>query len=481
MQHRFDGAREIAERVGQEALAALSGEGREAVWHWAGAPGARRTIVNVLPWARRRSIALALPAGRARRYVARTAAGDLPAQVLRAGDERRALVIADLPPLGSLPLELVPGPGPAVAAPATVAGPRTIDNGLLRVTVAGNGTLTVTDRSGGRRWTGLHVFEDQADRGDEYTFAPLEGETPWSSATCAAAVRVIEAGPLRAELEVRLTLSLPAELSANRRRRVGRASCPVLTRVRLEAGIDRVELSTRFVNRASDHRLRVRFPDRTGDPARIRAQTAFAVVERPARPVWNERWVEQPHTTHHTAGTVCAGDLCLMTRGLPEYEAIPRRRGGVDLALTLLRAVGWLSRDDLPSRPVAAGPAIRVPAAQGLGERRCEYALSLRGGSGDAALVRAADDYRMTAADGPGTIDLGGVLDVAGEGFSCTALKGAEDGDGLILRLYNPGSEPAWASVSRAVERCRLDETGGEPVAGRVDLRPCEILTLRIR
>ena len=39
MRHRFDVAREIAERVGQEALAALSGEGREAIWHWAGEPG----------------------------------------------------------------------------------------------------------------------------------------------------------------------------------------------------------------------------------------------------------------------------------------------------------------------------------------------------------------------------------------------------------------------------------------------------------
>jgi alpha-mannosidase len=368
-----------------------------------------------------------------------------------------------------------------VAEPATVAGPRTIGNGLLRVTVARNGALTVTDRSNGRRWTGLHVFEDQADRGDEYTFAPLEGETPWSSANCTATVRVVEPGPLRAELEVQLSFSLPAELSADRRRRIGRANCHVLTRVRIEAGVDRVELSTRFVNRASDHRLRVRFPDRTGDPSRVRAQSAFAVVERPARPNWNERWVERPPLTHHTAGLVCAGELCLMTRGLPEYEAVPRRRGGVDLALTLLRAVGWLSREDLPARPVAAGPALRVPGAQGLGERRCEYALSLRGGAGDAPLVRATEDYRMAAADGPGTIALQGALEVAGEGFSCTALKRAEDGDGLMLRLHNPGRGPAWVSVPRAVERCRLDETCGEPVDGRIELRPYEIVTLRIR
>jgi mannosylglycerate hydrolase len=341
--------------------------------------------------------------------------------------------------------------------------------------------LTVTAGASGRRWGGLHLFEDQADRGDEYTFCPLEGDAPWTSANCTATVRVVEPGPLRAELEVRVALPLPAGLSADRRRRVGHATCLAVTRVRLEAGIDRVELSTRLVNRASDHRLRVRFRDRTGDPARVRAQSTFAVVERPARPAWNERWVEPPALTHHTAGLVCAGDLCLMTRGLPEYEAIPRPRGGVDLALTLVRAVGWLSREDLPTRPGAAGPQIAVPDAQGLGERRCEYALSLGGGADDAALVRATEDYRFGAADAPGRVDLDGVLDVDGERFACTAVKRAEDGDGLIMRVHNPGRRRGWVRVDRAVERCRLDETGGVPVDGPVQLAPYEIVTLRVR
>jgi alpha-mannosidase len=481
MRHRFDVAREIAERIGQEALAALSGEGSEAMWHWAGVPGARRTIVNVLPWARRRSIALALPWPHARRCGARTAAGDLPVQLVGRGVDRRALVIADLEAFGSLPLELIDAQTAPASDVARVVGARALENRFLRVTVAGNGTLTVTDRSTRRRWSGLHLFEDQADRGDEYTFCPLEGEEPWTSAGCAASVRVVEPGPLRAELEVRVALPLPAALSADRRRRVGRATCVALTRVRLEAGIDRVELSTRLVNRASDHRVRVRFPDRTGDRARVRAQSAFAVVQRPARPVWNERWVEPPHATHHTAGMVCAGELCLMTHGLPEYEAMPRERGGVDLALTLLRAVGWLSRDDLPTRPQPAGPSIAVPDAQGLGERFGEYALSVRGGLDDAALVRATEDYRFAAADGPGLIELAGVLEVSGERFGCTALKRADNGDGIILRVHNPGRRPGWIRVGRAAERCRLDETAVAPVQGQVELGPYEIVTLRLR
>jgi alpha-mannosidase len=480
MHHRFDVGREIGERVGQTALAALAGQGREAIWHWAGEPGLERSVVNVLPWARRCAIELPLPEPRARRYAARTDVGELPVQLLRTG-ERRALVVADLPGLGSLGLELSPGREAATAESAAVTGARSIENRFLRVTVAPNGTLTLTDRASGRSWQGLHLFEDRADRGDEYTFCPLEGEEPWTSSGRRATVRVTARGPLRAELEVRLALNLPAALARNRRRRVGRATSWAITRVRLDAGIDRVELATRLVNRSSDHRLRVHFPDRTGDPGRIRAQSAFAIVERPARPVWDERWVEAPHLTHATIGLVCAGELCLMTRGLPEYEAIPRPRGGVDLALTLVRSVGWLSRGDLPPRPVHAGPAIRTPDAQGLGERVSEYALGVRGGADDAALVRACDDYRFAAADGPGRIALDGVLDVEGERFAVSALKRAEDGDGVTLRVYNPGQAPGWVRVSRRAERCRLDETGGEPVDGRVELGPYEIVTLRLR
>jgi alpha-mannosidase len=98
--------------------------------------------------------------------------------------------------------------------------------------------------------------------------------------------------------------------------------------------------------------------------------------------------------------------------------------------------------------------------------------------------VRATEDYRLEPADGPGRIVLDGILDVRGEGFAAGALKAAEDRDGVVLRLYNPGREPGFAEIAgavAAVERCRLDETGGEPAAGRVELGPGEILTLRIR
>jgi alpha-mannosidase len=76
--------------------------------------------------------------------------------------------------------------------------------------------------------------------------------------------------------------------------------------------------------------------------------------------------------------------------------------------------------------------------------------------------------------------------------FSC--LKGAEDGDGVVLRMFNPGSAPATVRVDggggvngarggvEAVERLRLDETALAPLdGGDFAVAPGEIATVRLR
>ena len=62
--------------------------------------------------------------------------------------------------------------------------------------------------------------------------------------------------------------------------------------------------------------------------------------------------------------------------------------------------------------------------------------------------------------------------------FSC--LKGAEDGDGLILRCFNPKAVPAHADIAGdfTISRARLDETA---TARGLELGPGEIATFRLR
>ena len=55
--------------------------------------------------------------------------------------------------------------------------------------------------------------------------------------------------------------------------------------------------------------------------------------------------------------------MTVANRGLAEVDAVPEADGTTSLAVTLLRAVGWLSRGDLRLRPGDAGPGLATPGA----------------------------------------------------------------------------------------------------------------------
>lgn len=289
------------------------------------------------------------------------------------------------------------------------------------------------------------VFEDEPDAGDLYTFCP--------------------GGPVtRAELvgsrvDPDGSLVLEHELPGIRITTVARAC------------LGRIELRTTVENDASDHRLRVHVA--TDGCDEVRAESQFAVVRRPVVvPVPRAAWVEPPVAAQHMLGAVALGPLALFTKGLPEYEAA---RDG--LRLTLLRCVGTISRPNgLPTRPVDAGPGIDTPDGQCLGRHVFEWAIRHDADRlSDAALIRAGQDYRTGFLAGdPFDPPLALSGDVV---FSC--LKGAEDGEGTILRVFNPNDRPEEVRIDGVdAVRVRLDEE--DRVAGDAELAPGEIATFRV-
>jgi alpha-mannosidase len=293
----------------------------------------------------------------------------------------------------------------------------------------------------------LLVFEDEPDIGDLYTFCP-GGET-----TSAELVSSRPNG--NAHL-------LEHELPGIR----------IETTIRHIPGLDRIEVTSTVENEAEDHRLRVLV--RSQEAAEeVRAESQFAVVRRPlVPPPPRADWVEPPVTTAHTLGAVALGELVLLTKGLPEYEASPE-----GLRLTLLRCVGTISRPGgLPTRPFAAGPDIATPDGQCRGRHVFEYALRFDGDElSNAGLVRSSQDYRTEFHRGDpfeSMLELGG--DVV---FSC--LKQAEDASGLVLRVFNPNPEPVSLTLNLPTRRIRLDEE--EDLDGGLELAPGEIATFLIR
>jgi alpha-mannosidase len=298
-----------------------------------------------------------------------------------------------------------------------------------------------------------------------------------------------------------MTYSLPVSLTADRRgRSEERVECEIVTRVSLYPSVARLDIESEVENRARDHRLRVHFP--TGIRAECsHAEQHFGVVSRPIGvPAHDDTWFETPVATYPQRAFVDISDgergLMLANRGLPEYEAFEEPDGTITLALTLLRCVEWLSRDDLATRRGHAGPGMHTPGAQMQGRWKFHYSLIPHEGGWETAFAEVHRFARRLRAirtsRGDGTLPpSGSLVEIEPPEVILSALKLAEDGDGVSARVYNIADREVSGSMtlhgaSGAVEKVNLNEEDtatANTEDGRtiLSLRPNEIATFKFR
>ena len=363
--------------------------------------------------------------------------------------------IADLPALGHARFVLAEADDIESEAPDPVrVEGNELDNGLCRVRLHPDGRFDLLDRTADREFEGLNVLEDTEDVGDEYDFSRAPRSMTMTSRGLEGTVRTVREGGWSAILSSRFEMDIPEAAAPDRQgRSATRQSCPVEVRVELRTGSPLVRVETRFDNRVDDHRLRALFP--TGAIAdRVWSDGHFLVNRRPLPdPQAGEGWVQPPAGTYpqQEYSLVQDGDggLAIFNRGLPEIEARADDDGNVELALTLLRGVGWLSRDDFESRLHSnAGPTLFTPEAQCPGTHTFQYAvLPFRGEFRDSAVRPWSRRYRVEpvtvqgvrAGSRTGRRSL--LRQVSGRA-TITAIKRHERRDTLVVRLYNPFPEP---------------------------------------
>ena len=350
------------------------------------------------------------------------------------------------------------------AGGASVNG-RTLRNEALEVRLGRTGTLDVTDRLTRQRYRNLLAFESSGDEGDTYTYSPPPRDRLRRSRSLAR-IRVLAAGPLVAALEARWRFPGGTALHAG-----GTGDVGVRLIVALYAGSPAVRCSLEIDNQARDHRLRVRLP--TGLPGGSAfAGGQFNPVARAPVTVEPGRYSrEAPVTTapaHRFVARVAKNrGLALLAPGFFEYELSP----GGDLLLTLIRAVGQLSRADLPTRPGHAGWPVPTPLAQCPGVDRLQLGIApltqpqMESGTRvhhlweDLFLPIQPVWFRQAS---PLSLPSFGVR-LEGEGLVFACIKPAERGDAVVLRCYNGTGRPTagtWqlSSMVRSAQRARADE-----------------------
>src|SRR6266571_629730 len=392
-------------------------------------------------------------------------------------------VAADLPAYGLKTFWLYPRglkEEHSTSATSLSSQQNSIENEWYRVEASTeDGTLTVTDKQTGAIFTGLNRFVDGGDVGDLYTYCPPAHDTLISAPLEPPRIDLINNDSVRATLRISGRWALPGACSANRTERSSRTTvCQIVSDVSLVPGLRRIDIHTSIENKVKDHRLRVIFPV-SYKVETVAAEGTFEVRERPVRserPANVTDWIEEPTNSFPqkrfvdiSNGTIGLG---VLNRGLPEYEIIdlaPNASAetlagitgqGQAVALTLLRCVEWLSRGDLSTRRGHAGPMEYSPEAQCLGHHEFDYALVPHPGNWEAeeALVlREAQAFNtpvraMIADQHEGQLpSRTALIEVEPRELVVSAIKHANNGQGLIVRIYNPLSHAVEASLKPGV------------------------------
>jgi mannosylglycerate hydrolase len=324
-------------------------------------------------------------------------------------------------------------------------------------------------------------------------------------------------GPLRGELAVRRSYRWPVGLEADGAARSAElAAVHSLLRAELRAGEPFVRLRLELDNPCRDHRLRLHVP-LAGPAAGSSAEGQLAVVDRGTQAEGGHG--EVPLPTFPASGFVDAGGVAVLLDHVTEYEL------GTDppeLALTVVRAVGQISRDVHPYREEPAGPQTPTPGAQCLGPVVTDLAVlphpgawhadgvlthmecfrhdllaAAGSGGGSGGLKPSPPEHRGSGGleagppvdRGPGPVRglEGGGLSIDGEGVVLSSLR--RRGDWLELRLACQHPGPVAATVTGGVVAARAADLLGRPgpdlpVAGgelRLALGAWEIRTVQLR
>jgi alpha-mannosidase len=376
------------------------------------------------------------------------------------------------------------------------------ENRYVSFRIASDGGLRVTDKHGNVTYTGLHHFEDVEDAGDDYSYCPCEQSQTISTRGLPTSVRQVIHGENLVTFEVKWRLEIPEGLSQDRKQRAARTvALPIVTRISLYRDQPGIFVETDIDNQARDHKISVLFPTDLNPPQAF-VDESFVVLGRNIDLPDSTGWVEDPtpimHQRAFTDLSEAGRGLAILNRGLPAIE-VTREPAGVQLALMLLRSVGWLSRDDLSNRRVAAGPLVPTPGAQCIGRYHYEYAILPHAGNWrdvyptayqyvSPLLLARADTHEgldlremnITRDDptkvkaipwprgGPNPDNLS-FISVDMPELVVSAIRRSQDDKGLIVRFYNISSEPITAMVKlchalEAVWLVNLNEERQEPV-----------------
>lgn len=314
-------------------------------------------------------------------------------------------------------------------------------------TVESNGTLRVEHC--GRTLEDLCYVEDVEDVGDEYNYSYARREK-YDSKNCRAKIETKVESSFLKRVEASFSMNVPAQINEDRKSRSKQmTTIPFKFVYTFYRDEKRVDVDVFFTNTAKDHRLSVVFPLRNLDE--LITDGYFGPIERKIQKFEADysSWSELPSNQFPVYWFVSVPSyrMTIVPKGLREIFVDES-----GLHLTILRSVGWLSRDDLITRRGHAGPGFETPEAQGLGKHRVSFSILLH----DEYDIEHIYEAVRKCTIGPIAVQarfkkLPERVPVVVEKGFVSALKPAERG--VILRAFCPdGARPSIRTKRQILE-----------------------------
>ncbi len=358
--------------------------------------------------------------------------------------------------------------------------PFKMENDHVCVEIDQDGTLRVTHKKTGRVYSGLNLFVDDGESGMAWRHIPPAYDRVVTSRGSLKHVSVVDNGPLQATMRIDYEMSIPVRLDEGESDPVKRldgngdeatrsdeeAPLRITSFVTLRQGSPYLEIKTRVENNCRDHRLRVAFP--TWIKTNVcHVESAFDVVERGVERGEDSPWVGPWNPASPMLNFVDLSDgnagLAVLVDGIREYEVSedPSRT----IYLTLFRAyevalttVAWRWERH---------PEMELSQAPGVHE--FTYALMPHEGNWIEGKVAEHSEalnlpplVAQTSGHEGSMPKTGSFLEIQPAEVRVSAVKKPEEGEGMIVRIYNPTSDSLTAQVTCFKAISSAHEVDGE-------------------
>ncbi len=367
------------------------------------------------------------------------------ANVLHTEQYLIAAEVKDVPAMGYKTLKIRPLYNVRATTPVTlVKTTQVMENEYLKVSFNHNGTFNVVEKETGKVFKNLGYFKDSGEIGNPWQHVAPEIDETFTTLGEQATVTLLREGEFETTYKITMRWELPEKRAFDEKSRSEhKLPVDIESLVTLRKGAKFVEIETTINNRCEDHYLQVGFP--TGIKAEYAdSQGQFDVVSRPiAKPDYS-LYDEPPMTEHPMNSFVSITDgtngAALLNTGLKAYEAADDEEG--TLYLSLIRAYPLricVTKDMQNYSDWDKG-------SQCIGKNTFRYAFMPHKGNWEEANVwQESERFNLyltigqiaPTAHGKNPLDHS-FLELRDENLNVSAIKRSEDGEGWVVRLFNP-------------------------------------------